>query len=319
MDLTLRHLRVVLAVADAGGYTPAAQQLHVAQSSLSRTVQEVEQRVGVPLFERTTRRVRPTPDGEELLVIARRLVAEFDAALNHFEGYLAGVRGSVTVAALPSLAGTMLPPVLAAYRREHPDVTVSVRDGFSEEVLDLVARGEVDLALSVAEHVPDRLEVRHVAADGFAAVMPVDHPLAAQESVAWAQLDGEPFVAFERISSIRSYVDRVLARTRTRPGALTEARNIGAVAGLVAAGLGVTAAPSLVVPMMSFAGLAHRPLVDPVVERDISLIHDPRRPLSPAARGPRQVLLSAGEQAISTPAGVRWVTRPALTPGNGRP
>jgi DNA-binding transcriptional LysR family regulator len=307
IDLTLRHLRVVIAVADAGGYTPAARELLVAQSSLSRTVQEVEQRIGVALFERTTRRVRPTLEGEEFLATARRLVAEFDTALNHFEGYLAGTRGAVSVAALPSLAGSMLPPVLAAFRRGHPEVAVSVKDGFSGEVLDLVVRGEVDLAVSVAARVPTTLAVRHIAVDAFAAVLPAGHPLAAEEELRWADLAGQPFVAFERISSIRSYVDRVLAETGTRIGALTEARNIGAVAGLVAAGLGVSAAPSLVLPMMMFADVVVRPLVAPVVERDICLIHDPRRPMSRAAQALMQLLLSAGEREIASPPGVRWV------------
>ena len=307
IDLSLRHLRVVVAVADAGGYTPAARDLHVAQSSLSRTVQEVEQRIGVPIFERTTRRVRPTLEGAEFLAMARRLVTEFDTALNHFEGYLAGTRGEVSVAALPSLAGSMLPPVLAAFRGAHPEVAVSVKDGFSEEVLDLVVRGEVDLAVSVAEHVPAILDVRHIAVDAFAAVLPSGHPLAAAEEIRWSDLEGQPFVAFERISSIRSYVDRVLADTATRVGALTEARNIGAVAGLVAAGLGVSAAPSLVLPMMMFADVAIRPLAAPVVERDICLIHDPRRPMSRAARALMQLLASAGEREIALPPGVRWV------------
>jgi LysR family transcriptional regulator, carnitine catabolism transcriptional activator len=307
IDLTLRHLRVVLAVADAGGYTPAARELRIAQSSLSRTVQEVEQRIGVSLFERTTRRVRPTLEGEEFLATARRLVGEFDTALNHFEGYLAGTRGAVSVAALPSLAGTMLPPVLAEFRRARPEVAVSVKDGFSEEVLDLVGRGEVDLAVSVSTHVPQALAVRHIAVDEFAAVLPAGHRLAAEEEVRWTDLDGEPFVAFERISSIRGYVDQVLGETGTRPGPLVEARNIGAVAGLVAAGLGISAAPSLVLPMMSFADVEVRPLVDPVVERDICLIHDPRRPMSRAAHALMQLLVSAGEREIASPPGARWV------------
>nr|WP_260173281.1 LysR family transcriptional regulator [Nocardioides albus] len=308
----MRHLRVVIAVADAGGYTPAARELHVAQSSLSRTVQEVEQRIGVPLFERTTRRVDPTLEGEEFLATARRLVADFDTALNHFEGYLAGTRGAVSVAALPSLAGSMLPPVLAAFRRGHPEVAVLVKDGFSGEVLDLVVRGEVDLAVSVAAHVPAALDVRHIAVDAFAGVLPAGHPLAARDELRWADLAGQPFVAFERISSIRSYVDRVLAETGTRTGALTEARNIGAVAGLVAAGLGVSAAPSLVLPMMMFADVVVRPLVAPVVERDICLIHDPRRPMSRAAQALMHLLVSAGEREIASPPGVRWVsTEPA--------
>jgi DNA-binding transcriptional LysR family regulator len=307
IDLTLRHLRVVVAVADAGGYTAAARELRVAQSSLSRTVQEVEHRIGVPLFDRTTRSVHPTVDGAEFLATARRLITEFDTALNHFEGYLAGTRGSVSVAALPSLAASMLPAVLAAYRRDHPEVAVSVHDGFSEEVLDLVATGAVDLAATVSTAVPASLAVRHVAADRFMCVMPVGHRLAGADEITWAELAGEPFVAFERISSIRSYVDGVLVRRGIRTGLVTEARNVVAVAGLVASGLGISAVPGLVLPMMAFVDVVARPLVDPVVERDICLVHDPRRPLSPAARGLMRLLAGAGEQAFTLPAGVRWV------------
>jgi LysR family carnitine catabolism transcriptional activator len=309
IDLTLRHLRVVVAVADAGGYTAAARELRVAQSSLSRTVQEVEHRLGVPIFDRTTRSVRPTVDGAEFLATARRLIAEFDTALNHFEGYLAGTRGSVSVATLPSLAASMLPAVLATYRRTHPDVAVSVHDGFSEEVLDLVARGAVDLAATVSTAVPASLAVRHVAADRFTCVMPPGHRLADGNETAWADLAGEPFVAFERISSIRSYVDGVLVGRGIRTGLVTEARNVVAVAGLVASGLGVSAVPSLVLPMMAFADLVARPLVDPVVERDICLVHDPRRPMSPAARGLLRLLAGDGERTFTVPAGVRWVSQ----------
>lgn len=308
MDLTMRHLRVVVAVADAGGYTSAAKELRVAQSSLSRTVQEVEHRLGVPLFDRTTRSVRPTVDGVEFLATARRLIGEFDTALNHFEGYLAGTRGAVSVAALPSLAASMLPAVLAAYRQTHPEVAVAVHDGFSEEVLGLVTSGAVDLAATVSTAVPASLSVRHVAADRFVCVMPPGHPLAAAGEVTWQELADEPFVAFERISSIRSYVDGVLRDQDIRTGLVTEARNVVAVAGLVASGLGVSAVPSLVLPMMAFTDVVARPLVGPVVERDISLVHDPRRPMSPAARGLMHLLAEAGEQQFTLPAGVRWVS-----------
>lgn len=306
IDLTLRHLRAVVAIADAGGYTAAAQRLQIAQSSLSRTVQEVEHRVGVRLFERTTRRVGLTLEGEEFLGIARRLVDEFDAATNHFEGYLAGTRGSVSVAALPSLAATLLPPLLATYRRDHPEVAVTVRDGFSEEVVGLVERGEVDFAITAATTLPERLWVRHVAVDRFSCVLPTGHRLAKWGEVPWTKMRDEPFVAFEGISSIRRYTDWALSEVGVRPGPVTEARNIGAVAGLVAAGLGISAVPGLVLPMMQFADLMHRPLVAPTVERDICLVRDPYRPLSRAGAALIRLLASAEGRGVDLPDGVRW-------------
>ncbi|SFB28778.1 DNA-binding transcriptional regulator, LysR family [Amycolatopsis marina] len=307
INLEMRHLRATVAVADAGSYTAAAREFHVAQSSMSRTVLEVEQRLGVPLFERTTRRVRPTADGEQFLTIARRLLTDFDAALSHFEGYLAGARGAVSIAALPSLAATLLPPVLSAFRGARPEVTVSVRDGLSREVLDHVTEGTVDMAVTVAATVPSTLHARHVAVDRFVCVFPPGHRFGARQNLKWTDLTGKPFVAFDRTSSIRTYVDRTLTEHGIELGPVTEARNIGAVAGLTAAGLGVSVVPGLVLPMMRFAGVEDRPLTEPVVERDICLIHDPGRPLSRTALALMELLVDARSQNLRLPEEVRWV------------
>lgn len=305
IDIGIRHLRVALAIADAGGYTAAARALHVAQSSLSRTVQETEQRLGVVLFERTTRRVQPTRDGKEFLAIARRVLAEYDAALAHFEGYLAGARGSITVAALPSIAATLLPPVILAFRAKRPEVTVAVCDGLSGEVLDRVHSGQVDMAVTVPMAQAEGLASIKIAVDEFSCVFPAGHRFTQQDEVRWDDLEAEPLVAFDETSSIRWHTDRVLADREVSTGPMTEARNIGAVAGLTAAGLGVTVAPGLVLPMMRFAGVETRPLVDPVVRRDICLLHLPHRPLSRTAVALMEMLASAGTQIV-LPAGVQW-------------
>ncbi|MFD7512460.1 LysR family transcriptional regulator [Streptomyces sp. NPDC059853] len=308
IDLSVRQLRAIVAVADAGGYSRAARTLHIAQSSLSRTVLEVERRVGVPLFERTTRHVALTPDGEQFLTVARRVLAEFDAGLNHFQGYLDGTRGSVSVAALPSLAAGMLPPVLSAFRGDRPDLTVTLRDGLSNEVLGHVASGAVDLAVTVAPEIPPELHGHRIAADGFVCVFPPGHPFARRRRLTWHDLAGQPFVAFDRHTSIRGYVDRTLREGGVEVGPVTEARTIATVAGLVAAGLGVSATPALTLPLMHFAGLRHRTLERPRVERDIHLVHDPRRPLSRTARALMAALRQAGSGAggVSLPAGARW-------------
>lgn len=308
IDLGIRHLRVVVAVADEGGYTAAARRLRIAQSSLSRTVLEVERRVGVPLFERTTRLVRPTPDGEQFLAIARRLLTEFDAALNHFHGYLAGTRGSVSIAALPSLAASMLPEVLSAFRGGRPQITVTVRDGLSEQVLGDVSTGSADMAVTVAPTVPRSLRSQRIAADRFVCVFPPGHRFDESKQLRWTDLAGEPFVAFDQVTSIRPYVDKTLDEHDIELGPITQARNIGAVAGLTAAGLGVSVVPALVVPMMGFAKLHRRLVTGPVVERDICLVHDPQRPMSRIAQGLMTTLIEAGTQGLRLPQGARWTS-----------
>ncbi len=295
IDLDIRQLRAVLAVADAGGFSGAAARAGIAQSSLSRTVQEVERRVGVALFRRTTREVAATVEGRAFVELARHVVGTHDTAMAHLAGYVAGVQGHVSVAALPSLAAGLLPAALARYRRARPEVSVEVLDGLSEEVRGRVGDGSVDLGLTVGRELPAGLHATPLVRDTFHLVVPVTDPLARDDAVPWTALEGRPFVVFAPSSSIRADTDRVLAAVGVRTGPVVQARNILAVGGLVAAGLGVTAVPALVLPLIAFAGLTGVPLRAPRVQRDICMIHDPRRPLSPAARGLVELLTDGGE------------------------
>ncbi|MBQ6639945.1 MAG: LysR family transcriptional regulator [Saccharopolyspora sp.] len=303
MDLTLQQLRLVVAVHDAGGFTLAAQRLHLAQSSLSRTVREVERKLGVELFRRTTRELASTPEGAEFCAVARRIVGSFDAGMNHFDGFLAGARGQVRIATLPSPAAMLLPPVISAYRAAHPHVDVAIEDALSGEVLRRVRSGAVDLAVTVRlDGSEDDLEVYPLAVDRFCCVFPAGHRFADRTRLEWADLADEPCIAFDTSSSIRWHTDRAVPNARPA----LEARNIAAVAGLVAAGLGVSAVPGLVLPLMEFAGLGHLPLSGPEVHRRVVVIRDPARPLAPAADAFLRTLRSpAGE----LPAEASWQLR----------
>jgi LysR family carnitine catabolism transcriptional activator len=285
-DLTLQQLRVVVAVHDAGSFTAAAQRLLVAQSSLSRTVAEVERRVGTPLFERTTRRLEPTPAGAEFVASARRAVDAVEAELRHVEGYLAGRRGRVRIATLPSLAAILLPGVVSAFRREHSEVELSIEDALSDEVLQRVRGGVVDLAVTVVSATPDPLAdlaVVPVATDRFCCVVPPAHRFACREVLPWGELAGEPFIAFDRTTSIRQHVDASLTAAGVAPRQVVAARNIAAVAGLVAADLGVSVVPGLVLPLMGFAGVRHVVLDQPAAHRTMAVVRAAARPLSPIA------------------------------------
>src|SRR5690606_15155669 len=263
---------------EAGSFTSAAQRLLVAQSSLSRTVAEVERRLGTPLFERTTRRLEPTPAGREVVAAARRAVEAVDAEMRHVEGYLAGRTGRVRIATLPSLAAILLPGVVSAFRAQHPQVEVTIEDALSDEVLERVRGGVADLAVTVVSQAPDPLadlDVTPVARDRFCCVVPPGHRFARRDRLAWRELAGEPFIAFDRTTSIRQHVDACPAAADVAPRQ--------AVAGLVAADLGVSVVPGLVLPLMGFAGVHRVVLDEPAAHRTTAVVHAAARPLSPVA------------------------------------
>lgn len=308
MDLTIRQLRAVITVADAESFTGAAKRMRVAQSSLSRSVADVERLVGGRLFERTTRSVELTPLGVDFVRVASVILEGHETGMRHIGGLLDGSRGSVRLATLPSLAATLLPPIVAGFRRRFPAVDVRIVDALLDEVLDHVRTGDVDLAITVIEKDHRGTTFRELANDRFFCVFPKGHRLGAAVEVSWPELEGEDFIDFGTSSSVRRHVDRALEQSSVTTRSVTEARNVAAVGGLVAAGLGVSAVPALVLPLLQFADLDHRPLVQPVLQRRIGIVTHPSRAQTPATRGFLESCLRLAQEQPSLPHGVEWAT-----------
>jgi DNA-binding transcriptional LysR family regulator len=313
MNLTLAQLRAVLAVARTRSFTRASEELLVAQSSLSRTVAQVERLAGVALFERTTRQVALTTDGQVFANMAEQVVRAYDQGSAHFAGYLRGNSGVLRLAALPSLAATLIPQVVVRLRALHPAMHVEVEDVLAADIDDSVRDGLVDFAVTASLKLdvpgpaaPDDLRFESMATDVFRLVTAPGHPLARRDAVPWRSLAHESFVSFDDASSVRSITDAVLANQGIVPVSQVTARNVATVAGLCGAGLGVSAAPSFVLPLMKFAELALTPLTEPVVRRQVGILSDPRRVPGRAATSLLQVLRNMALEGAPLPDGASW-------------
>src|SRR5690606_2024877 len=126
----------------------AAQRCHTSQSAFSVMIQKLESAVGTRLFDRDTRKVTLTPEGELFAEVARTLIAEIESAFDDMAEYVAMRRGRVSIAALPSLAANGLPAVIAAYQKRYPGVTVTLSDALSDQCLALLRQGKADLVLT---------------------------------------------------------------------------------------------------------------------------------------------------------------------------
>lgn len=323
MSPTVGQLRAVVAVADARSFTRAATRLVIAQSSLSRAVAEVERSAGVDLFVRTTRSVETTPEGDVFVGMAREVLRAYDEGLTHFSGHLEGTAGVLRIAVLPSLAATLLPRVVLAFRRRRPGVRIEVADVLAGDVVESVRSGAVDLALTAAPPRPtgssggagpsgsagttsDGMRFAPFATDTFRCIVAREHHLVAREVVSWHDLAQEAFVSFDPGSSVSAIVDATLAAQDVVPVRRLAARNIATVAGLCAASLGVTAAPAFVVPLMSFADVVTLPLTSPTVRRHVGVLTDPRRAPTPAARTFVEVLQGLADEGAPLPEGAAW-------------
>ncbi|MFE3827687.1 LysR substrate-binding domain-containing protein [Streptomyces sp. NPDC059092] len=305
MESTLRQLAAYAAVARAASFTAAAAQLHVSQSSLSRAVADLERQLGAQLLERDTRNVRLTAAGVETLRIAEQIVNAHRSGMKELERFLLGESGTVAVATLPSVAAVLLPQVISAFRRQRPQVTMQIMDGLEQSVLGRVLSGDADFAITTGEP-SGQLEHRPLVRDRFVAVLPQDHPLTGRPVVSWEDLAREPFLAVGRDSSVRRLTDAAFAQVDARAAPAAEAGNVATVGGLVAAGLGVSAMPALVLPLLGTGPVVHRPLVAPVVDRRLDIALRTRRPLPLAAQRFLETLEELRAQRCDLPPGVTW-------------
>ena len=284
INFDLNDLLAFRAVAELANFRKAAESVHLSQPAFSRRIDKLEQALGVRLLERTTRRVTLSAVGREFERKVRDLLDDLDSTLLGIRGVAATRMGEVTVACVPSTVNYYLSEVIRRYHVQCPKVRVKVHDAGANEVLAAVSRGEADFGLNFMGAQEGELEFRPLADERFVAACRRDHPVARLRKVSWAQLAEHDFISVGRSSGNRLLLDQALAGVAQRPQSIYETQHVTTLLGLVEAGLGVAAVPSMAMPGPDHPLLVSVPLVDPVVTRKVGLIRRRGRSLSPAAQ-----------------------------------
>jgi DNA-binding transcriptional LysR family regulator len=301
MGPTLQQLRYFLAVAAERHFTHAADELGVAQPSLSRQIALLESELGTPLFVRSRAGATLTPAGEVLQVRAARILADLDAARQDVEDVIGLRRGRVRLGATPSLCTTVVADALRRYRDAHPGVQLQVEEGGSQDLVAALLRSELDLALVIEpEHgIDPQLVVEPLLRESLvlASLDPV--PSASADGLLRvADLRTQPLVMFRRGYDLRDVTLEACRQEGFSPPFAVEGGEMDAVLGFVEAGLGVALVPSMVLAGRS--RLHATPLAPPGVSRTIALAHHKEYPLSHAAAAFQATLLAYLEQAEAT-------------------
>jgi DNA-binding transcriptional LysR family regulator len=282
MNVTLRQLRVFIAVARLQSFSRAGDEIGLTQSAVSRCVRELEGEIGLKLIDRTTRDVQLTDVGGNLVSSVSRLLTDLDDALREIREIGEQRRGRVVVAASPTVACRLMPRVVASCGREFPYIALGLRDDVQSDVLRKVKSGEVDFGVIIGPFSADDLLSDPLMTDSFCLVSRNDHPLAAREEVAWTDLDGERLVLLDYASGSRPIIDAAMQEYAVNATVVQELGHSATVFGLVEAGVGVSVLPWLALPLPAGASMVARPLV-PRAERTVELVRRRDRSLSPAA------------------------------------
>ena len=238
MDLEVRHLRLVAALAETGNMTRAAGRLHLTQSALSHQLRDVEDRLGARLFDRETKVMRPTAAGRRLLETAQRVLAELDRTEKELRD---GVepRATMRLSTECYTCYHWLPDLLIAYRRQHPTVDVQILAAATRDPYPSLLEGELDLAI-VSERIRNnRVGYRPLFADELVAVMPPSHPLARRPFLVAQDFAEEHLILYDAPKTELTIFADVLYPAAVAPKHVSHVQLTEAIIEMVKAGLGL--------------------------------------------------------------------------------
>ncbi|WP_185020220.1 MULTISPECIES: LysR family transcriptional regulator [unclassified Rathayibacter] len=301
--MNFEQLSGFVEVARLGSFTRAAEELHLAQPSLSRQISSLEQDLGSELFQRARSGSTLTPAGELLLPLARRMLADAESVRREL-AELAGLeRGRVRFGATPTLCISLVAEVLYAFHAAHPAIELHLAEDGSRSLLDRLARGELDLALvttstaaAVGAFTVTPLLVEELVVVSSAA----EPPLADGDALGLAAVAGLPQIVFNSSYDLRRTTDAAFAAAGLLPDVVLEGAEMDAVLRFAERGLGVAIVPAMV--LQGRPGLRSIRLEEPTLSRTISLAR-PADLAPTAAVRVMQRTIAATARAFSARAG----------------
>jgi DNA-binding transcriptional LysR family regulator len=299
LNVSIRQLQVFATVARHLSFARAAEELHRSPPAVSMQVADLEATLGVPVFERAGRRISLTTAGEYFLVHARRLLTNLKDAEDTI-ARLKGVQtGRLTIGVL-STAKYFMPRLLAGFLREHPGLDLRLEVGNRQALSELLARGELDLAVMGTPPRELDLRVEPFAAHPLGVIAGAEHPLAALAHIPPALLDREPFIVREPGSGTRAAMERYFAEMRIKPASIMAMASNETIKQAVIANIGISFLSLHTTGLEVETG--HLRVLDvdglPLVRR-WQVVHLRAKLLSPATEAFRYYVLEYGETLLA--------------------
>lgn len=270
--MNLEQLQSFVEVARVGNFTRAAENLHLAQPSLSRQIAALEQDLGADLFRRARGRSTLTPAGDSLLPLARRMLADAETVRREL-GELAGLqRGSVRLGATPTLCVSLVAEVLSTFHADYPGIELHLSEQGSRRLLDELAGGELDLALITTSDAAstERFVVAPLLVEELVVVSSSRlAPLTDRDALSLAEVARLPQIAFSATYDLRRTTDAAYRAIGATPDAVVEGAEMDAVLRFVERGIGVAIVPAMV--LLDRPGLRSVRLADATLTRTISI------------------------------------------------
>jgi LysR family hydrogen peroxide-inducible transcriptional activator len=285
--MNLRDLRYLVALADERHFGKAAERCFVSQPTLSAQIRKLEEYLGVPLVERQPRRVALTATGEKIVRRARLLLQEADAIVELARNDRDPLAGPLKLALIPTVGPYLLPHVVGRLRRELPRLKLMLYEYQTEQLLERLRAGEVDVGILALPVPMDGLESAPLYDEPFVLAVPAAHALADRERVKVDDLRGETLLLLEDGHCLRDQALEVCSRIRVSEEQDYRATSLETLRQMVAAGHGITLLPELAAetPVGTARGLRVKPFVKPAPGRSIGAVWRKSTTRTPAIDG----------------------------------
>lgn len=275
-------MRYFMEVAKREHVTEAANNLHVAQSSVSRQLMQLESELGVDLFVRNGRRVKLTPIGKILLQRVEQMLHLMNETEREVKEYLDPEKGVVRIAFPISLAAHVLPKAIYAFRQKYPEAKFQMRQALYPDLIDGVVNGDFNLAMIAPLPSEDKhLRTHLLFTERIVALLPVHHRLADRSGLSLGEMTEESFVTLPEGTIFRKMVHNACNNVGFTPRIAFEGDDIDALKGLVSAGLGIALMPEVTLVDNLPQSTVKIPLTDSGVTRSIGVICPTERKLLP--------------------------------------
>ncbi|MEH7094477.1 LysR family transcriptional regulator [Neobacillus vireti] len=279
-----RQINYFLEVAKREHVTEAADVLHVAQSSVSRQIFNLEDELGVELFIREGRRVKLTPLGKIFYERMKQVWNMMEDAKREVEEYLDPEKGTVRIAFPISMAAHTLPSIIYAFRTRYPEAKFQMSNALYYDLIDGVINGEFNLAMMAPmpnQEKEPKIKGATLFTENIVALLPLHHRLADQKSIRLRNLREDPFCVLPEGFVFREQVVRACHDAGFTPQIAFEGKDIDALKGLVSAGLGVALMPEMTLVDNTPRSTVIVPLSDANLTRTVGVIYPTQRKLLP--------------------------------------
>ena len=292
--MEIEQLQYFKTVATMQHMTRAAEVLAISQPALSKSIANIEQNLGVPLFNREGRSIYLNRFGELFLQSVNVILDEYDRIKEEFEDIIKPGSGEVSFGFIHTLGMEIVPELIATTSEAFPNMQFSLTQATSLSLLKRLEEGAIDLCLS--QKIESRvieIETEELFVEELFVIVPTTHPLAQQDAVKFEEVKNEPFIAIKKGNSLRQLVDELFLERGIVLNTTFAAEEMHTVAGFVGAGMGISVIPNI-------KGLDHykvkRLKLDPPCYRSVCVSWAKNRYLPPAVSEFKQYLLDYFQQ-----------------------